>query len=138
MRHKDYILYIEDDEIDAIKFAATLKNLNFSEDIVTKENGQEGLDWLFENKNQLPKIIVLDLNMPKMGGLEFMEAIKADEILKKIPIIVFTTSDEKIDIQRSFQYQVSGYMVKPFDQKAYSDIIILIKEYWDKSATGHF
>lgn len=137
MKHKDYILYLEDDDIDAIKFSSTLKNLDFNEEIVIKENGEAGINWLNENRSWLPKIIVLDLNMPMMNGLEFLETIKADEHFKKIPVIVFTTSNNKVDIHSSFENQVAGYMVKPFELKDYTDIITTIKNYWDNSAIGH-
>lgn len=137
MRNKDYILYLEDDEIDAIKFTSTLKSLDFDKDIIIKENGEQGLQWLEENKTWLPKIIVLDLNMPRMGGLEFLETIKKDVNFKKIPVIIFTTSNNTIDIHSSFEHQVAGYMVKPFEHNDYKEIITLIKNYWDKSSIGH-
>ncbi len=134
---KNYILYLEDDEIDAIKFSSTMKGLNFDQQIIIKENGEEGLKWLSENPDWLPNIIVLDLNMPKMGGVEFLEEIKKNEDFKKIPIIVFTTSNNKVDIQATFEQQVAGYMVKPFEHSDYKEIISLIKDYWEKSSLGH-
>ncbi len=137
MMQKDYILYLEDDEIDAIKFSSTLKNLDFRQEVVIKENGEEGLAWLNANRNWLPNFIVLDLNMPKMNGIEFLESIKQDPLFHKIPVIVFTTSNNKVDIHATFEQQIAGYMVKPFDHKDYKDIVQLIKDYWDKSALGH-
>ncbi len=137
MNKKDYILYLEDDEIDAIKFTSTMKNLGFQEQIIVQQNGEEGLNWLSANRQLLPKIIVLDLNMPLMNGHEFLEAIKEDNDFKKIPIVVFTTSSNKVDINHSFEYQVAGYMVKPFEHGDYKNIISIIKQYWDLSAIGH-
>ena len=136
--NKDYILYLEDDKIDAIRFSSSLKNLNFKEEIIIQPDGKDGIEWLSNHQTLLPKIIVLDLNMPKMGGIEFLNFIKKEEPFKKIPVIVLTSSDSKLDIQNSFESQVAGYMVKPAIEKDYEDIISLIKEYWDNSATGHF
>ncbi len=134
---KEYILYLEDDQIDAIRFSSTLNNLEFKLGIVIKENGEEGLNWLKENPQNLPNIIVLDLNMPKMGGLEFLEEIKKNPLYNKIPVIIFTTSNNKVDIHSTFEHQIAGYMVKPFDHGDYKKMIELIKDYWDASALGH-
>ena len=138
MINRDYILYLEDDTIDAIRFSAVLKNLNFKEDIVIQADGKDGIEWLSSHQTSLPKIIVLDLNMPKMGGIEFLNLIKKEESFKKIPVIVLTSSDDKLDIEDSFKNQVAGYMIKPATNKGYEEVIHLIKAYWDNSAIGHF
>ncbi|MGK0391615.1 MAG: CheY-like chemotaxis protein [Maribacter sp.] len=138
MIKRDYILYLEDDKIDAIRFSAVLKNLNFKEDIVIQPDGKDGIEWLSNHRTLLPKIIILDLNMPKMGGMEFLNFIKKEERFKKIPVIVLTSSDNKLDIQDSFENQVAGYMVKPATDKDYEEVICLVKEYWDNSVIGHF
>lgn len=138
MISRDYILYLEDDKIDAIRFSSVLKNLNFKEEIVIQPNGKDGIEWLSSHQDLLPKIIVLDLNMPQMGGIEFLDFIKQNQSFKKIPVIVLTSSENKLDIQNSFKNQVAGYMIKPAESKDYEEVISLIKEYWDNSAIGHF
>jgi CheY-like chemotaxis protein len=138
MINRDYILYLEDDKIDAIRFSTVLKNLNFKEDIVIQPDGKDGIEWLSNHLASLPKIIILDLNLPQMGGMDFLDFIKKEESFKKIPVIVLTSSDNKTDIQNSFKNQVAGYMVKPATEENYTEVISLIKEYWDNSAIGHF
>lgn len=138
MINRDYILYLEDDKIDAIRFSSVLKNLNFKEEIIIQSNGKEGIEWLESHMTMLPKIIVLDLNMPQMDGTQFLDHIKKKDHLKNIPVIVFTSSDNKLDIQNSFKNQAAGYMVKPATNESYEEVISLIKEYWDNSAIGHF
>ncbi len=95
------------------------------------------MDWLGQNSNRLPKFIVLDLNMPKMDGIEFLREIKKDSRLKKIPVIVFTTSQNPNDIQATFENQVAGYMIKHFDYQKYLNTIRNIKNYWETSYLGH-
>lgn len=135
--NKNYILYLEDDKIDAIRFTSTLNYLKFDKSIVVKENGEEGLEWLNENKHWLPNFIVLDLNMPVMNGIEFLSILKKNENFKKIPVIVFSTSNHKSDINATYNYNIAGYMVKPFKMEDYTNILQVIKDYWGKSYVAH-
>ncbi len=137
MNEKSYILYLEDDPIDALRFSSTLKKLNLEQDVVVKKNGEEGLQWLEDNRSYLPSIILLDLNMPRMNGIEFLEIISDDHDLNKIPVIVFTTSSNKSDVDSTSAYKVAGYMVKPFDHSDYNSVIQIITDYWGNSKLSH-
>ncbi|MFH1118186.1 MAG: response regulator [Bacteroidota bacterium] len=127
------ILLVEDDTIDAMTVKRALKELNVLNPVDTVENGEEALEYLRNNKNELPGIILLDLNMPRMNGIEFLGIAKKDDNLKHIPVIVLTTSLEEIDRIDTFSLGVAGYMVKPVDYKQFVEVIKAIKLYWSLS-----
>ena len=132
MKNK-YILYVEDDEIEVMKFKMTLESEGFIEDIKVAYNGEEGLNVLNENRKNLPKLIILDINMPKMNGLELLEKIKNDLDFSKIPVIMLTTSSNPNDVLKSYAQHVAGYFVKPFGVDEYRNILKVIKQYWENS-----
>ena len=96
-------------------------------------NGEEALDYLKDNGNDKPNIILLDLNMPKMNGIEFLKVVKNDEDMKKIPVVVLTTSKEDQDRVESFSLSVAGYMVKPVDYMKFVEVVKAIDLYWTLS-----
>ena len=96
------------------------------------QDGIEGLEWLENNKEDLPSVILLDLNMPRMNGLEFLAHIKKDDSFKFIPVIILTTSNNQKDKEESYRLSVAGYVVKPVEYGEYLDTMQKIKEYWEK------
>jgi CheY-like chemotaxis protein len=133
MRNSKPILLVEDDNIDAMTVERVLKDLKVTNPLVRTNNGEEALDYLRNEGNQKPCLTLLDLNMPKMNGIELLKVVKADEELKKIPVIVLTTSDEQRDIVESFNLCVAGYMLKSVDYKRFVDTIRTINLYWTLS-----
>jgi len=133
MRHSKPILLVEDDSVDAIIVKRALKSLKVANPLVNSSDGEEALNYLRNHNNKKPGIILLDLNMPKMGGLEFLKVIKADDDLRKIPVIVLTTSDDEQDITESFKHGIAGYMVKALDNKGFVETIRIIDSYWTLS-----
>ena len=133
MRYCKPILLVEDDDVDAMTVRRALKELNVTNQLARSTNGEEALSYLKEPQNEIPCIILLDLNMPKMNGTEFLDVIKKDESLKHIPVIVLTTSTEECDINESFNHSVGGYIVKPVDYKKFVDVIRIINLYWTLS-----
>lgn len=127
------ILLVEDDIIDAMTVKRALKELNVLNPIEGVENGEEALNYLRTSGKPEPGIILLDLNMPRMNGIEFLKVVKIDENLKHIPVIVLTTSFEEIDRIDTFNLGVAGYMVKPVDYKQFVEVIKAIKLYWSIS-----
>jgi CheY-like chemotaxis protein len=127
------ILLVEDDMIDAMTVKRALKELNVINPVDTVENGEEALAYLRDDKNELPGIILLDLNMPRMNGIEFLGIAKKDKQLKQIPVIVLTTSLDEIDRIDTFSLGIAGYMVKPVDYKQFVEVIKAIKLYWSLS-----
>jgi CheY-like chemotaxis protein len=107
------ILLVEDDQVDMMMVTRALKQVHVINKVVHLENGEDALNYLRDEKSEKPCIILLDLNMPIMNGIEFLEAVKDDEQLMHIPIVVLTTSDEQQDKLNSFNFGVAGYMAKP-------------------------
>jgi CheY-like chemotaxis protein len=130
MQSSKPILLLEDDNIDAMTVKRALKDLKTVNPVVHVINGEEGLEYLRDENNERPCIILLDLNMPKMNGIEFLKAVKADEQLRKIPAVVLTTSRNDRDIVESFNLSVAGYMLKPVDYKQFVETIRAIDIYW--------
>jgi CheY-like chemotaxis protein len=110
-----------------------LKDLNIQKPLVCAANGEEALEYLQNNDNSKPYIILLDLNMPKMNGIEFLQFIKADEIMKKIPVVVLTTSSQYQDIDECYKFGVAGYIVKSVDYVEFTKTINTLNEYWTLS-----
>ncbi len=131
------ILLVEDDQVDAMTVTRALKDIKAPNPLVHKTNGIEALNFLKEKSKQKPGIILLDLNMPKMNGIEFLQHIKADDELKRIPVIVLTTSNEQRDKVDSFNLGVAGYMVKPVGYQEFLAVMYEINTYWTKSELAH-
>jgi len=133
MKNLKPILLVEDDSVDAMTVKRALKELNVTNQLVHSIDGEQALEYLKTDDNKKPCVILLDLNMPKMNGIEFLQAIKKDEKLKKTPVVVLTTSKEENDVTTSFRFSVAGYMVKPVDYKKFVEAIRAINMYWTLS-----
>ncbi|MHC4475263.1 MAG: response regulator [Planctomycetota bacterium] len=127
------ILLVEDDLVDTMTFKRALNDLEVKNQVVHSLNGEEALEYLRNDHNERPCFIFLDLNMPKMNGIELLKIIKADDQLKKTPVVVLTTSDNERDIIESFELSVAGYMIKPADYKAFVEAIRTVNLYWNLS-----
>ncbi|WP_158728403.1 MULTISPECIES: response regulator [unclassified Flavobacterium] len=123
------ILLIEDDEIEVMKFNRVLSNLKTTHKIVEANNGEEAISILKE-REIIPDIIVLDLNMPKINGIEFLGILKSDEYLKYIPAIVLTTSSNRSDLLECYRIGIAGYLLKPLKYDEYVDRVTKLVEYW--------
>jgi len=123
------ILFIEDDTIEVIKFNRVLKTLALNHLILEAENGEEAMNLLKE-KGTIPDILILDLNMPKLNGIEFLRILKNDAILKYIPAIVLTTSNNPTDILECYKLGIAGYILKPLRYEDYVDRIQKLVAYW--------
>ncbi|MDO8312823.1 MAG: response regulator [Sideroxyarcus sp.] len=124
------ILLVEDDQVDVMTVQRALKEIKVTNPVVNKENGEEALQYLRDPKNAKPCIILLDLNMPIMNGLEFLQVAKHDAQLKRIPVVVLTTSEEQQDLTNSFDLGVAGYMAKPVDYRQFVEVMRTINAYW--------
>ncbi|ETO93859.1 response regulator [Legionella oakridgensis] len=122
------VLLIEDDQIDQASVQKAFVQLNIKNDLIIRENGKEGLNYLKEAER--PCLIILDLNMPRMNGMEFLDVIKKDKFYKNIPVIVFTTSSEEGEKIKAYDKGVVGYIVKPPSYKKIVDIFKSIDVYW--------
>ena len=133
MRTSKPILLVEDDNIDAMTVKRALKELKITNPLVHQLNGEEALSYLRTDNNHRPCVILLDLNMPKMNGIEFLKVAKADTELRQIPVIVLTTSKDEHDKLESFQLSVAGYIVKPTDYRKFVEAIRTLDLYWTLS-----
>ena len=127
------ILLVEDDEVDAMTVRRAMKELHVTNPMARVENGEEALAYLHQPDQVMPCLILLDLNMPVMGGIEFLQAVKHDAMLKRIPVVVLTTSDEQQDKVSSFDLGVAGYIRKPVDYQQFVDAVRKIDAYWTLS-----
>ena len=133
MNSKKPILLVEDDKVDAITVKRSLRDIHVTNRLLLAGNGEDALQYLREPNGDRPCIILLDLNMPKMNGLEFLQILKQDNMLKKIPVIVLTTSKNEQDKLESFRLGVAGYMIKPVDYQQFVEVVRTINLYWTLS-----
>ncbi len=133
MHNSKPILLVEDDRVDAMTVRRALKDLKVINELVLSVNGEEALEYLQSESNKKPCVILLDLNLPKLNGLDFLKIAKGEEELKKIPVVALTTSKEAPDIDASFKLGVSGYIVKPVDYEKFVEAIRVLELYWTLS-----
>ena len=126
------ILLVEDDTIEVMKFNRVLRTLASKHKIIEANNGEEALRVL-SSKENLPDIIVLDLNMPKLNGLEFLSILKNDETLKYIPSIILTTSSNHKDLLECYRIGIAGYILKPLKYDDYVERITNLLNYWSNN-----
>lgn len=131
------ILLVEDDTVDAMMVKKAFRQLSIAHPLIIKENGEQALEWLRSKPESMPGLILLDLNMPRMNGLEFLKVAKADDELKVIPVVVLTTSEDQQDRVESFSHSVAGYMIKSFDYNEFLETIKGINQYWDMSERAY-
>lgn len=133
MRSSKPTLLAEDDDVDAMIIQRALNELKVANKLVRKVNGEDALEYLKGEGNQKPCVILLDLNMPRMNGFEFLKNVKADDALKKIPVVVLTISEEYEDVVESFGLGAAGYIVKAIDYKRFVEAIRTLDMYWTLS-----
>ena len=134
MKSSKPILLVEDDNVDAMTVRRALKDLNVPNGIVHQLNGEDALEYLRSTSdNKRPCVILLDLNMPRMNGIEFLKIIKSNNELKQIPVIVLTTSKDEGDKMECFEFSVAGYIIKSTDYKKFVESLKILNLYWTLS-----
>lgn len=127
------ILLIEDDAGDQKLVKTSLNNQKIANELFVVDNGEDALDYLAHSKIgkcPMPDLILLDLNMPGMGGKECLRQIKEDEELDTIPIVILTTSDAEQDILESYKLHASGYVKKPVTLQGFHQVMSELEDYW--------
>jgi CheY-like chemotaxis protein len=132
------ILLVEDDEVDVMNVQRALKKNNATSTLYRAANGIEALAMLRTNNQVTTKdnsrlLILLDLNMPKMGGLEFLKELRADPALCKLPVVILTTSMQDSDLATAYKYNVAGYIIKPITFSNFVETIDVLNRYWSIS-----
>jgi CheY-like chemotaxis protein len=133
MQNSKPILLIEDDDVDVMTVNRALRDSKVANQLVSIGDGEEAIEYLRDENATKPSIILLDLNMPKMDGAEFLKIVKADNTLKKIPVVILTTSNSDRDVTESFELGAAGYMVKSVDYEKFVETIRAIDQYWTLS-----
>ena len=131
------ILLVEDNLSDAELTIRALKKKNLANNLVHLKNGAEALDFIFakgnfegRDRNKMPKVILLDLKMPKVNGLEVLEKLRSDAHARKIPVVVLTSSNEDPDIEKCYSLGVNSYIVKPVDFDNFVKAVSDLGLYW--------
>lgn len=124
------ILLVEDDKVDRMRFKRALRDLRIINPVRTASDGEEALEFLMDPRNEKPCLILLDINMPRMGGIEFLRNAKAQAAIRPIPVIVLTGSTADKDRIESFDLGVAGYMIKPRDYRQLVEVVRTIDLYW--------
>jgi CheY-like chemotaxis protein len=130
------ILLVEDDEVAIMAVRRAFKQGNIINPLYVAGNGLEALTMLRGELGQLPivplerRIILLDLNMPKMNGLEFLQELRADSTLRHTPVIMLTTSNEEQDRIQAYDLNVAGYILKPVTFGNFVELMVTLNKYW--------
>ena len=131
------ILLVEDDEVDVMNVKRAFKKNNITNPLYIASNGLEALNLLRgEGELYIPKerrLILLDLNMPKMNGIEFLRELRADPEIKHIPVVVLTTSNEDKDKVEAYNLNVAGYILKPVTFSNFIEAMATLDKYWTLS-----
>lgn len=139
MNHALEILLVEDNPDDANLAIRALKKNNLANHLLHLEDGQQVLDYIFNDDNAMPRLILLDLKMPKVDGIEVLKRLKADDKKKLIPVVMLTSSKEESDIIKTYQLGVNAYIVKPVDFDQFVKAVTDLGLFWlilNQSPTG--
>jgi two-component system response regulator len=137
MMNQVELLLVEDNIHDAEMTIRALRKVNLSNNMVHVKDGEEALDFIFgrgkfagrEAANQ-PKVILLDIKMPKVDGIEVLRQLKSHDICKTIPVVIMTSSKEEQDLIRSYELGVNSYVVKPVDFEGFAKAVSELGMYW--------
>jgi CheY-like chemotaxis protein len=130
------ILLVEDNPLDAELTMRALKTAGLANSLLWVKDGQEALDYLFQEGQyadrgqSIPRLVLLDVNMPKVNGVEVLKAIKADPRTRRIPVVMLTSSSQERDMADSYHLGVNSYMTKPVDFEGFADIVRRAGYYW--------
>lgn len=134
MKNKTKILLVEDNEGDILLTNEAFKEAKFESQISVLKDGQQAIKYLkkeaeFQNA-ETPDIILLDLNIPKISGLDVLHTIKTDPCLKVIPVIILSTSNSEKDIWQSYQRHANCYLTKPVNFSNFTQLIQMVTDFW--------
>jgi CheY-like chemotaxis protein len=129
--HSLNILLVDDDEVDVMTVKRAFAKANIANKVFVATDGVEALELL--RRDGIPasrRLVLLDLNMPRMNGIEFLREIRADPVLQVLTVVVLTTSNEDRDRVEAYQLNVAGYLVKPVTFHSFADVMATLNKYW--------
>jgi CheY-like chemotaxis protein len=137
MNREAQILLVEDNPMDVALTKNAFKEAHLSNEIHVAGSAEEALGYIKGERDYsdrmiypLPDIILLDLKMPGLGGFEFLKVIKSTPLLKRIPVIILTSSRQEEDIERSYDYGANSYLVKPIEFDGFQKVVAEVSDYW--------
>lgn len=134
MIHRIRILLVEDNEGDILLTTEALTDAKIANDVIVQRDGEAAITYLKDigrsDRSQLPDLILLDVNLPRVNGHEVLARIKSDETLRRIPVIMLTTSSSHRDIERAYQEHANCYIVKPVEIQDFINVVSSIEEFW--------
>ncbi len=138
MSHTGYILLADDNPTDAELTIRALEIGGVSQQVVWVQDGEAALHYVFrqgvyaQRVSGNPKLMLLDLHMPKIDGLDVLAQIKADPKTRSTPVVIMSSSDQESDMARSYEAHANSYIVKPVDFKQFTDQVSLLGQYWTR------
>lgn len=136
MIHSGHVLLADDNATDAELTTRALDIGGISRNVVWVQDGEAALDYLLrrgayaQRPNGNPRLMLLDLHMPKIDGLDVLARIKADPQLRSIPVVIMSSSDQESDMARSYERHANSYIVKPVDFKQFTEQVSMLGQYW--------
>ncbi|MFK8061425.1 MAG: response regulator [Polaribacter sp.] len=130
------ILLIDDDEIQRMKFKKVCKDISFSCSLIESTNGKQALDFLNETKIPID-LIILDLHMPEMNGLELLEKLKKNILFKNTPIVIMSNSEDNSELKKCYDLGIAGYFTKPAEYSKYAKKVKSLLKYWKQNVLIH-
>lgn len=130
------VLLVEDDEVDVMNVQRAFKRNRIDNPLYIANNGLDALSMLRGSGSQAPsvpghrRLVLLDINMPKMNGLEFLQELRQDSSLRSTPVVVLTTSDADQDRLEAYRLNVAGYILKPVTFAIFSEVMASLNQYW--------
>jgi len=129
------ILHIDDDQVDKMVIEKVIRKLGITTHLFHAGDGEEALDLLRGTNGKtapvpMPDIIITDINMPRMNGLEFLKALREDPKLRHMSVIIMTTSNDDVDRREAYSYNVAGYVIKPVDIQQFENTFQILHAYW--------
>ncbi len=131
------ILLVEDNPDDELFALRALRSNHIANDVIVARDGAEALDYLFgsgvyvgRDLNVMPELVLLDLKLPRVDGMEVLQRIRADERTKHLPVVILTSSDEEKDVGESYQWGANSYIRKPVDFNQFVEAVKFLRLYW--------
>ncbi|HLF47671.1 MAG TPA: response regulator [Chitinophagaceae bacterium] len=129
-----HILLVEDNEGDIVLAKEALQDARIINQVSVSRDGDEALDFLFHKGNysnsEIPDLVLLDINMPRVNGFEVLTTMKNDESLKSIPVVMLTTSSSEKDIKFAYEHHANCYITKPVDMEKFIEVVRKVEDFW--------